>query len=105
MGINKHIELVKKVSDMTANIQQQLIDVLKTDGGKSSREYAGLLGADVREIQKALAELKRIGKAYSMPKLKHNGYTWHLNVKDMGSLKFLLTSQKWDKKINLEAPL
>ena len=81
---------------MKANIQQQLIDALKTDGGKSSREYARLLGADVREIQKALAELKRIGKAYSMPKTKNNGYSWHLNARDMGTLKHKITSQRWD---------
>jgi hypothetical protein len=86
---------------MKANIQQQLIDVLKTDGGKSSRDYAVLIKSDVREVQKALAELKRIGKAYSMPKTKNNGYSWHLNARDMGTLKYKITSQKWDGGINL----
>ena len=86
---------------MTANIQQQLIDALRTDGGKSSRDYAALIKSDVREVQKALAELKRIGKAYSMPKTKDNGYSWHLNSRDMGTLKYKITSQKWDGGINL----
>lgn len=81
---------------MTDSIQQQLIDALRTDGGKGSRDYATLIGSDVREVQKALAELKRIGKAYSMPKTKNNGYSWHLNAKDMGTLKHKITSQRWD---------
>lgn len=82
-----------------SNLEMRLINLLKTDGGKSSTYYAALTGVNISEIQKALERLKYIGKAYSMPKSKNNGYSWHLNAKDMGSVKFMLTSQKWDRNI------
>tara|TARA_R110002096_G_scaffold129101_1_gene277758 strand:+ start:186 stop:452 length:267 start_codon:yes stop_codon:yes gene_type:complete len=80
---------------------QQVLDALKNHGGKSSNAYAEMLGVHPRDVQLTLAELNRTGKAYSMPKSKNNGYSWHLNAKDMGSLKYKLTSQIWHGGINL----
>jgi len=82
-------------------IKIDLLKALKTHKGYRSTQLSELLGYRRDDVTRALNNLRNHRLVYSTPALKNNAHEWHLNAKDVGSIKYMITSQVWDGSLNL----
>ena len=83
-------------------IKTDLLEALKTNKGCRSNYLSELLGYRRADVTRALNSLRNHRLVYSTPSIKGSAHDWHLNAKDVGSIKHLITSQVWDGNIRLK---
>lgn len=82
-------------------IKIDLLEALKTNRGCGSNHLSNLLGYRRADVTRALNSLRNHRLVYSTPSAKGSAHDWHLNAKDVGSIKHMITSQVWDGSLNL----
>lgn len=83
-------------------LMDRITEALKTNAGCQSREIAKIVGSHTSDVSKALNQLRHDGKVYSSPSSRNNAHQWHLCGVNLLTIKSRLTSQLWNKNINLE---
>lgn len=85
--------------------KEKLADDLKlliiNNAGKTSTEYASLVGVNKSDVNKVLREMERRGIVYSAPLVGMHAHQWFLNAMNRNGNKAKVVSKLWNGDINL----